>query len=128
MIDRAPSILIVEDERLVAMAVRRGLELHGYRVTATVATAQAAFDSIALDRPDLVLMDVRIVGPIDGIDAAAQIQRDHGIPNIIQTGNLDPTTQARIAALAPIAIMAKPFDDEILRDTVAAALRRAGGG
>ena len=67
------------------------------------------------ERPDLVLMDIRLIGARDGIDAAAEIQRRFAIPSIFVTANTDKVTRGRAQALAPIAFLEKPLTEPRLR-------------
>ena len=78
-------ILIVEDERIVALSIQNKLERLGYTVTANVASAEAAIASIVPNLPHLVLMDIKLKGKIDGIEAAAQIRKNFQLPIVYLT-------------------------------------------
>lgn len=70
-------ILVVEDENIVAMDIRQSLKRLGYGVPAVAATGEEARAAARFWQPDLILMDIRLRGPMDGIEAAAHIRRDH---------------------------------------------------
>lgn len=111
-------VLLVEDELLVAMSVCRLLEHAGHRIVGVAATAEAAV-RLALDlRPSIILMDVTLKGPRDGIDAAAEILAAHSPALIFVTAHSDAATRGRMDALQPAAIVAKPFTDRTLIQTI----------
>ena len=82
-------ILIVEDEVIIAMEVESQLQGLGYEVTSIVNTGENAIKKAAEDKPDLILMDIRIKGELDGIDTAEVIRNKFGIPVIFSTAYLD---------------------------------------
>jgi DNA-binding NarL/FixJ family response regulator len=115
-----PRILIVEDEALVAMDLQDDLEEEGYEVLGICPTAASAVERAIQTRPDVVLMDVRLRGEGDGVDAASAIERE--IPEvriIFVTGSREPATTARIEKDHPAAILYKPLASEVLRTTIA---------
>lgn len=69
-----PRLLVVEDERVIAREIAASLTMLGYQVTACAASAVSAMKSIEMERPDLVLMDIKIEGDQDGIETARGIQ------------------------------------------------------
>jgi len=121
----APRILIVEDETIVAMDLAAGLRRLGYEVIATARTGEGAVASAATLLPDLVLMDIRLKGKMDGIDAAAIIHREHHIPVVFLTAHADLRTVERAQDAAPYGYLVKPFDESDLHRAVAIALTRA---
>jgi CheY-like chemotaxis protein len=82
-----PQILVVEDEKIVAMDLQNMLKGLNYSLTPAAGTAGEALQRVATHRPDLVLMDIRLQGPIDGIAAARQIRDQFGIPVIYVTAH-----------------------------------------
>ncbi len=78
-------ILIVEDERIVALDIKSSLENLGYTVTGIVASGEAALTKVAESRPDLVLMDINLKGDMDGVETAEQIRAHFSIPVIYLT-------------------------------------------
>jgi CheY-like chemotaxis protein len=121
--EEAPAaVLLVEDEALVALDIRRTLHRFGYTVCATAATADDAVRIAEAMRPDVVLMDIRLQGERDGISAAAEIRQHLGLPIVYITAYADPQTRARAAATGPSGFVSKPFSAEILKQAVDQAL------
>ncbi|HAC16190.1 MAG TPA: hypothetical protein DCE78_09660 [Bacteroidetes bacterium] len=104
-------LLIVEDERIVALDLRRRLEKLGHVVVDHVVSGDAAISSAAEHHPDLILMDIRIEGPIDGIDTAAKIRQKLHIPHIFLTAHSDEATIERAKKTDPDGYILKPFTD-----------------
>ncbi len=117
-------ILVVEDEQIVALDLQLVLEDMGYIVIGPAASAEEARLKAGEDRPDLVLMDVRIEGDADGIQTAAMLRAQHQVPIVYLTGNADDATLTRALATEPDGYLAKPFDAPTLRATIEVALRR----
>lgn len=117
-------ILIVEDERLVAEELRDRLTSIGATVVgATVSGIQAVESADAL-RPDLVLMDIRLKGEMDGIEAATRITRAQGIPVVFLTAHSDHATVERAKQAQPYGYLLKPLQEHELRVTLSLALHR----
>jgi PAS domain S-box-containing protein len=119
-------MLIVEDERLTARNLHRRLDELGYEVTAIAPSGEEAVRAAAETRPDLVLMDIRLSGEMDGVEAAAQIRAQRDIPVIYLTAYTDAATLQRIQATEPFGYLRKPVDDRELRYTIEVALDRHG--
>jgi two-component system, response regulator PdtaR len=117
-------ILIVEDDYLVALQFENALTEAGYDVVDIASTAEEAVQIVPDYRPELVLMDVRLAGPRDGIQAAAEILDRFGIRSIFVSAFSDPATRARADRANPIAWLPKPVADRKLLNTVDSALRR----
>jgi two-component system, response regulator PdtaR len=105
-------ILIVEDEVISAMALERMLAGIGYSVVGAVATGEDAIEWAKRERPDIVAMDIRLAGKMDGIDAASRIMTELGTPIVFMTGYDDKETRDRALTLKPLGFMAKPIDRE----------------
>ena len=88
-------ILIVEDEGLIAIDLKKKLEQAGYSVLAIVDNSEDALSSVEVLRPSLVLMDIRLRGPIDGVETADQIRRRFHVPVIFVTAHADRETLNR---------------------------------
>lgn len=116
------TILVVEDEALVAKDLQRSLSGLGYRVPATAGSAADALACAERDRPDLVLMDVHIRGRDDGITAAAALRDRFGVPVVYLTAYGDRATVARAKGTNPYGYLVKPIKAEDLRITVELAL------
>ncbi|HEX6374287.1 MAG TPA: response regulator [Allosphingosinicella sp.] len=123
----APRILLVEDDFLVGMEVELGLEEAGYEVTGVAATAEEAVALASARRPALIVMDIRLAGDRDGVDAALEIFRSLGIRSLFASAHGDAEVRARAAAAQPLGWVAKPYRIETLLNAVARALREAGG-
>src|SRR3990167_11404280 len=91
-----PSILIVDDEFIISESLGLQVEEMGFEVCGTAATAQTAVELAKAHRPDVVLMDVRLKGPEDGVDAALEIHRTVGSKVIFITGSREPAPMAPI--------------------------------
>jgi CheY-like chemotaxis protein len=105
----AARILIVEDERLIAIDLQRRLMRLGYAVVALAATGVEAIQKALALRPDVVLMDIRLQGIMDGVEAAQQIQASVGIPVVFMTAYVDEETRQRVRATSPWGYLHKPF-------------------
>lgn len=115
-------ILIVEDEAIIAMEMADSLETLGYHVTGTVSSGSAAIEQAAADKPDLVIMDIRLKGEMDGISAAEAIREKHGIPVVFSTAYLDHERIERAKITMPFGYILKPIQNRELQVTVEMAL------
>jgi DNA-binding NarL/FixJ family response regulator len=116
--DLNDQVLIVEDEFLIVMGLSRVVEDMGIEVCATAATADDAVALAQLHRPSIVLMDMRLQGEKDGVDAALAIHATVGSKVIFLTGSREPATTARIQTDHPSAVLFKPVTDGQLRATI----------
>lgn len=116
-------ILVVEDEYIVAMDLRSSLIQLGYEVVDCVDTGILAVESAKKHRPHLVLMDIRLRGEMDGIEAAEQL-RQFNVPVVYLTAFSDPLTVQRANVSEPFGYVLKPFDDRELRIVVEMAIYR----
>ncbi len=119
-----PRILVVEDEAVVAIDVRGHLERLGYEVVAVADSGEEACRLAAELAPDLVLMDVRLRGEMDGVEAGGQIRDELGLPVIYLTAYADEETLGRAKATGPHGYVLKPFDERDLHVTVEVALHK----
>jgi CheY-like chemotaxis protein len=111
-------ILIVEDERLVAKDLERRLIRMDCTVAAIAATGPEAIHQALAHRPDLVLMDIRLQGDMDGITAAAFIRTHLNIPVVYLSAYVDEMTLERAQGTSPAAFLRKPFNEYDLRQTL----------
>lgn len=118
----SPRILIVEDERIVAGDIRSRLRRLGYSVVDMVSTGEDAIQRADTLRPDLVLMDIRIEGPMDGIEAAEAIRARFDIPVIYLSAYADKQTVERAKVTEPFGYLIKPFEDTELHSSIEVAL------
>lgn len=114
-------ILIVEDEALVALVLQMSLAQAGHDVCELAATGEEAIEIARKENPDVVLMDVHLVGDMDGLEAARRIGAFSSAALILVTGYSDQSLRERTAELRPIAYLTKPIEPE----DVEAALRSA---
>ena len=103
------SILIVEDEALVASYIEEVLGESGFHVAGIAASGTEALSLAAESDPDLALVDIRLTGPIDGIELACQLREKFAVPAIFLSGLIDPETTERARAAHPLGFLPKPF-------------------
>ncbi len=103
------TILIVEDEWIIANDIRKSLERLGYKVPAIVSTGEEAIKKARDIRPDLVLMDIVLDGKMDGIEAARKIHSLYDIPFIFLTAHSDKRILNRAKVTEPFGYLLKPF-------------------
>jgi two-component system, response regulator PdtaR len=103
-------ILIVEDEILIAMQLETNLLRAGYAVCGMATNGKDALDLVKNQHPDVVMMDIRLQGALDGIDTARLISDFSSASIIFMTGYSDPKLQARAMDLNPAAFLLKPVN------------------
>ncbi len=118
------SILIVEDERVIALHLKQQLEAMGYRAAAVVASGERAVEKASELCPDLVLMDIHLEGALDGIEAASQIRANYRIPVVFLTAYGEDETLQRAKATLPFGYLIKPVEARELHATLQMALSR----
>lgn len=102
-------ILVVEDEAIAAMTVQMLLSQAGFSECYIVSTGEEAVAFIRKHTPALILMDIRLAGKLNGLDAARRIKAMADIPLIFMTGYADATIMDQIAELEPVASFVKPL-------------------
>ncbi len=115
-------ILIVEDQNIIALDLKSRLQGLGYAVVATLSSGEEAVQVSGDLQPDLILMDIRLKGRIDGIEAAAEIRCAQDIPIIYLTAHSDEQTLQRARLTEPNGYLLKPIEDQELRLTIEMAL------
>jgi PAS domain S-box-containing protein len=115
-------ILVVEDEVIIAENLRKKLSALGYKVPAVVVSGEEAVQKVEEMRPDLVLMDIKLKGKMDGVEAARQIRARFDIPVVYLTALTDETTLKRAKITEPFGYILKPFEARELPITVEMAL------
>jgi len=126
MSDLKKSVLIVEDEYLISLGLTAQIEDMGLKVCATADSADAAVMQAETHRPAIILMDVRLRGERDGVDAAQAIFHTVGSKIIFITGSREQRTIDRIDQDHPFAVLFKPISDKQLHAAVNDAMRAAG--
>jgi DNA-binding NarL/FixJ family response regulator len=119
----AARILIVEDEYLVALEMEGQLTEAGFEIVGIAGSAEEAVTHGAAQRHELVIMDIRLKGRRDGIDAALELFAQHGIRCVFVTAHHDAEARARAQAANPLAWLPKPYSMPSLIDVVRRALR-----
>ncbi|BAY25179.1 two-component hybrid sensor and regulator [Calothrix sp. NIES-2100] len=117
-------VLIVEDEFILAINLQESLESLGYTVVDIADSATAAIDKANQLRPNLILMDIRLQGEMDGIQAAEQIWNSLQIPIIYVTGHSDKSTVERATLTSPFGYILKPIREQELYVAIQTALNR----
>ncbi|MES1179556.1 MAG: response regulator [Myxococcales bacterium] len=119
-----PCILIVEDEAVIARDIQATLVQLGYLVPPPVASCEEALEAVLKHRPDLILMDIRIQGDVDGIETGARIRDAYGTPLVYLTSYSDATTMATAKAGGAAGYLLKPFRKHDLEAVVSLALQK----
>ncbi|MCB0428498.1 MAG: response regulator [Flavobacteriales bacterium] len=118
------SILIVEDEKIVAKDIQNSLSKLGYKITDVVSSGEEAVESARDKKPDLALVDIMLKGDMDGIEAAKQMWKELDIPVIFLTAYADESTINRAKHAEPFGYIIKPFKEIDLKTTVEIALHK----
>ena len=117
-------VLVVEDEQIVALDLKRRLSKLGYRVTGTAASAEKALALLEKELPDVVLMDINIQGELDGIQTTAIIQQDYHVPVIYLTAYSEEKTLSRARETHPYGYLLKPFSERELHVMIQVTIER----
>jgi len=120
----APRVLIVEDETVVALSIKTKLSTLGYEVSGIEVTGEDAVAHVLERSPDVVLMDIRLEGDMDGVQAAEKIREISDVPVIYLTAYTDENTLARAKGTTPYGYIIKPMEDRELRTGIEMALSR----
>ncbi|WP_052318163.1 two-component system response regulator [Spirochaeta africana] len=125
-IDTKARLMIVEDEKIIALDLQRRLEKYGYEVTGLSNDGSEAVTMAEKDQPDLILMDIMLNGETDGVQAATRIFHDYQIPIIFLTAYADQRTLERAKEAQPFGYVLKPFKERELYSTIDIALYKSG--
>ena len=120
------SVLVVEDEGIVAMHIENILKSLGYTVSGTFSSGEEAIETAKNFRTDLVLMDIVLKGKMDGIEAADHIRNNFDIPVIFLTAYGDESTLHRAKITEPYGYLLKPFKERELHIAIEIALYKHG--
>jgi len=116
------NILLVEDEQIVAKFTEKQLRDAGYKILASVTTGELAIEQIRKSKPDIILMDIKLVGSMDGIETADFIRKNYQIPVIFLTSLADDDSFNRAKTAEPFGYLIKPIDIKELKRVVEMAL------
>lgn len=124
MLNKAPSILIVEDEALIAKEIEITLRRLGYRIAGNTRNGDEALDLLVTRKPDIALLDIHIKGTRNGIDIARHIREKHDIPFVFLTAFSDRGTLTEVSQTLPYGYIVKPFNERDLLSTIELALHK----
>jgi PAS domain S-box-containing protein len=122
MISLTPSVLIVEDEAIVAADLKMRLTMQGYRVVGIASNGATALDLAEMKHPQLVLMDIQLEGGMDGIEAAGLIRQRLHLPVVFLTAFSEDATLERAKQVEPFGYILKPFEDRELKTFIDMAI------
>jgi CheY-like chemotaxis protein len=111
-------VVVIEDEVFIRLDIERQLQAAGYEVVGAGETAADAVRLAEVERPDLIIMDIRLVGAHDGIDAAIEVWQRYQIRSLFVSANIDAHNKARALAAHPWGFLAKPFTPASLRAAI----------
>jgi CheY-like chemotaxis protein len=112
---RSLRVLIVEDEFFISLDMQNLLQALGHAVVGIAVSADEAVRTAQREQPDVALVDIRLVGVRDGIDAAKEMFNRFGVPSLFVTANTDPQTRSRAHAVQPLGFLEKPLNPQRLR-------------
>lgn len=113
------SVLVVEDERIISLALASMLRGLGHTVAACVPSGEQALELAARLELDLIFLDIHLEGALDGIATAQTLRDRQGPPVVFTSAYTDAATRERALALAPLAFLAKPVSPQDIRKLVA---------
>ncbi len=119
-----PRILVVEDEYLVAMMMENDLGEAGFNIVGIANSADKAVAMALTERPDLIIMDIRLIGERDGIDAAQEIFTKTAIRCLFATAHGDVQSKTRAEAASPLGWLQKPYGRAALIGAVRQAVEQ----
>lgn len=122
--ETAVKILVVEDEMIIGAKISMQLTHLGYEVTGIVPRGEEALLCIEKNKPDIVLLDIRLKGEMDGIETAIRIQQVASIPVIFLTANADEATFNKAKTAKPYAFISKPYKQLDLQRAIELTIQR----
>lgn len=118
-------VLVVEDENIIALDIQSTLKRFGFDVCGVVSTGEESIESAIRTNPDIILMDIKLRGKMDGIYAAKKIQSKSNVPVIYLTAYGDESTLNRVDRTKPFGYINKPFEETELHSEIAHLLNYA---
>ena len=118
-------ILVVEDEAIIALDIQSILSKIGFGQSEVVHSGEESIQKVAAGRPHLVLMDIKLRGTLDGIQAAREIFYQYNVPVVYITAFGDEGTLKRANGTARYGFITKPFEETALQSTIQNALHKA---
>ncbi|MFW6347304.1 MAG: response regulator [Cyclonatronaceae bacterium] len=111
-------LLIVEDEFILQMMIEKMVQRMGHQVVGKAKSGDMAIDLVKEHHPDMILMDIKIIGEYDGIETVLKIREHSSAPVLYLTGNTDPETVKRAMATKPMDFIIKPFEYQDLKSAI----------
>jgi PAS domain S-box-containing protein len=124
--NKSIDILVVEDSSLISLDIQRALKFLGYGIAGSAATGIEAIEAAEKLKPDLILMDIRLKGDMDGIEATRQIKLKNDIPVVYLTAYADEATIERAKVTEPLGYLIKPFEERELNSILQVAIYKHG--
>lgn len=121
-------ILVVEDDAIIGMDIEHRVKKLGYDVCGVADTAAEALDIASDKKPDLALMDIRLRGEVDGIEAARMLRDQFAVPVIFITAYSDMKMRSRALDMDPLGYIVKPLREVELKKTLKAAEAKVRAG
>lgn len=108
-------VVIAEDERIIALGLSSLLRKMGHDVRAMCPSGEACVEKVAMELPDVVFMDIRMEGKLDGIETAIIVRQRFGTEIIFTSAFDDEGTRERASAVSPLAFLTKPIGSDSVR-------------
>jgi CheY-like chemotaxis protein len=119
---KSAQIMIVEDERIIALDIQNLLIQAGYPAPSVYSSGEAAIAAVKKNKPNLVLMDIMLKGKLDGLDAAKKIREYMDIPIIYITALIDEKTRKKAESVSPYELVGKPINIRQLLEVLETAM------
>jgi two-component system, response regulator PdtaR len=109
-------VLLVEDDFMLSLIAKKYIELIGHQLVASVTNAEEAIKAARAEKPDVIVMDIRLEGKMDGIDAMTEIAKFSSVPVIYLSGSSDEENKNRASKTNMLAFCVKPIQLEQLQE------------
>ena len=117
-------ILVVEDDKDIVSSIKDGLEYHGYKMIGSAVSGEQALSMLEKRTPDLIIMDIQLMGDMDGVETAEQVRSKFKIPVVYLTGFTDDKILDRAKLTGPYGYIVKPFALNELKAAIEIALHK----
>ncbi len=117
-------ILVVEDEAITVMALKMELDQAGFHVIGSAASGEETLSAITRERPDVILMDVRLAGSLSGLETAIQIRQTDRVPIVFMTGYSDAELIVWVNEMGSATYVVKPIMIDVLKAAIESVLRK----
>lgn len=112
------NVMIVEDDAILLFVNEKLISDLGHNIVGTAKTGPDAIELVKKTNPDIILMDIRIIGDMDGIDATIEIRKFSDVPVVFVSGNSDPNTYERAKKTGMHSFLIKPVSPEMLKEVL----------